>query len=71
MDDVLTAYDMFVGKTDGYVILRDSTASASYNSGNNQITNASSAFDIQAGTDLSLNAYFLGDTDGGYANNFV
>ena len=72
MDDVLTAYDMFIGKTDAYVILRDSTASSpTYDSTNNQVTNASNAFDIAAGTDLSLNAYFLGDTDGGYANNFV
>ena len=47
MDDVLTAYDMFVGKdgADAYVILRDaSTAAATYNAGTTQITNASSSF---------------------------
>ena len=69
MDDVLTAYDMFVGKdgADAYVILRDASAgTATYNAGTTQITNASSSFEIQAGNSMTLQAYFLGDTDGGY-----
>ena len=70
MDDVLTAYDMFIGKIDSYVILRDTTLTTpTYNPGTNQITDASNAFEISAGNALTLNAYFLGDTDGGHADN--
>ena len=34
-------------------------------------TNSSNQFTVEAGTDLPLKAYFLGDLDGGYADQIA
>ena len=71
--DALTAADMVVGKTSGEVIFRFANASdASFdpNQGSS-ITNGSNLLTLEAGSDLPLNAYFLGDVNGDYANQIT
>ena len=69
MVDVQLAINTIVGKIDGKVVLRDSNASdASYDSASGTVTNYSNQFTLEGGTDLPLEAFYLGDIDGGYAN---
>ena len=71
MVDVQLALNTLVGKIDASVILRDSTSTASYDSSSGTVTGYSNQFDIAAGTDLPLSAFYLGDIDGGYANTIA
>ena len=72
MSDIQLALNTLVGKVDASVVLRDSNAaSCTYDANTTSVTNSSNQFTVEAGTDLPLKAYFLGDLDGGYADQIA